>query len=81
MDEKITSPAQTERILERPAYYPLEVPNVQAGTLQESRLLRPGFSSEAQQLINLRLDGAHAAVTKLATLRRWLGATLLRLCK
>jgi hypothetical protein len=48
------------------------VPNIQEATLLEV-LQRPELTPAAKELITLRLGGAHAAVNKLATLRRWLG--------
>jgi hypothetical protein len=71
-DGEITSPAQTSRILEWLAQQGCKVPNVQEATLLEA-LQRPELMPAAKELITLRLDGAHAAVNKLATLRRWLG--------
>jgi DNA polymerase len=69
---EITGPAQTERILKFLTKHGCEVANVQEPTLLEA-LKRPELTPIAKQLIGLRLDGAHAAASKLATLRRWLG--------
>jgi DNA polymerase len=71
-DGEITSPSQTARIVKWLAGQGCEVPNVQEETLLEA-LKRSDLAPTARKLIGLRLDGAHAAVNKLATLRRWLG--------
>ena len=71
-DGEITGPAQTQRILKWLAQHGCEVTDVQAETLAET-LKRPDLAPEVRQLIGLRLDGAHAAVNKLTTPRRWLG--------
>jgi DNA polymerase len=71
-DGEIISPAQTERILKFLARHGCELPNIQEPTLLEA-LKRPGLTPIAKELIDLRLEGANAAVSKLATLRRWLG--------
>ena len=71
-DGEITGPAQTERILKWLARHGCEVGDVQADTLVET-LKRSNLAPEVRQLIGLRLDGAHAAVNKLTTLRRWIG--------
>ena len=70
-DGDITSPAQTARIIKWLTAQGCEVPNVQEETLVEA-LKRANLTPAARQLIGLRLDGAHAAVNKLNTLRRWL---------
>lgn len=72
-DGEITSVAQNVRILKWLSQHGCDVPNVQEETLLEA-LKRPNLTTEARQLIELRLSGAHAAVNKLATMRRWAGA-------
>jgi DNA polymerase len=72
-DGEITSPAQTERILKWLSRQGCELPNIQDDTLLDA-LKRPDLAPTAKQMITLRRDGAHAAVNKLSTLRRWLGA-------
>jgi DNA polymerase len=67
-DGEITGPAQTERIRKWLARHGCEVPNVQEETVATA-LKRPELSTDARQLIELRLGGAHAAVNKLVTLR------------
>jgi hypothetical protein len=69
---EITSAAQAARIKKRLAAQGCEVPNVQENTLLEA-LQRANLTPAVKQLIDLRLNGAHAAVNKLNTLRRWLG--------
>jgi hypothetical protein len=54
------------------AQHGCKVANVQEATLLEA-LKRANLVPEVRQLIDLRLDGAHAAVNKLTTLRRWVG--------
>jgi len=71
-DGEVTSPAQVDRILKWLGRQGCALPNIQEDTLVEA-LKRPDLASAARQLISLRLDGAHAAVNKLGTLRRWLG--------
>jgi Protein of unknown function (DUF3987) len=69
-DGEITSPAQTARIVKWLAGRGCVVPDVQKDTLVEV-LQQPDLSGDARQLIELRLNGAHAAVSKLSTLRDW----------
>src|SRR5262249_28541161 len=71
-DGEVTSPAQVNRILKWLKDQGCALPNIQEDTLVEA-LKRPDLGAAGEQLINLRLDGAHAAVNKLGTLRRWLG--------
>ena len=71
-DGEITGPAQTQRILKWLAQRGCAIADVQGGTLAET-LKRSDLVPEVRQLIGLRLDGAHAAVNKLTTLRRWIG--------
>jgi DNA polymerase len=71
-DGAITSIAQTKRIQEWLSQHGCDVPNVQEETLLEA-LKRTDLSADARRLIELRLDGAHAAVNKLATTRCWVG--------
>ena len=71
-DGEITSPAQVDRILKWLGRQGCALPNIQEGTLVEA-LKRSDLAPATRQLISLRLDGAHAAVNKLGTLRRWLG--------
>ena len=49
-----------------------EVPDVQDKTLTRA-LTRKNLAPEAKRAIELRLDGAHAAVNKFATMADWLG--------
>jgi DNA polymerase len=70
---EITSAAQNLRVLKWLAQHGCELPNVQEETLVEA-LERPDIPADARQLIELRLVGAHAAVNKLATMRRWASA-------
>jgi hypothetical protein len=73
-DGVITGPAQTQRILKWLGQHGCTVPNVQEETL-ELALERGDLQPEARQLIEYRLNGAQAAVKKLATLRRWMSPT------
>jgi DNA polymerase len=70
-DGEITSPAQTQRLLAWLAQNGCTLANVQKPTVTEA-LARADLAPEVKQALTLRLDGAHAAVNKLATLRRWL---------
>jgi Protein of unknown function (DUF3987) len=70
-DGEVTSPSQVDRILKWLARQRCELENIQEKTLLEA-LKRPELQPAARQLINFRLDGAHAAARKLETLRRWL---------
>jgi DNA polymerase len=67
-DGEITGVAQWQRVIAWLARHGCDVPNVQKETLEEA-LKRPGLSTPARQMIELRLDGAHAAVSKFATMR------------
>ena len=68
---EITSPAQTKRILTWLGQRKCALKNIQKGTTAEA-LARTDLPSEVRQLLELRSDGAHVAVNKLTTLRRWL---------
>jgi DNA polymerase len=68
---EITSAAQTERILEWLAQHGCPLSNLQKPTVAEA-LAHNDLAPEARQLLELRTDGAGAAVKKLATFRRWL---------
>jgi DNA polymerase len=68
---EITSPAQTQRIVKWLAQRGCTLANMQKETVSQA-LARTDLAPEARQLLELRADGAHAAVDKLATLRRWL---------
>src|SRR5262249_6094692 len=70
---EITSVNQVDRTLEWLAQRGCMLPNIQKKTLCEA-LNRPGLSAPARQLIELRLDGAHAAVNKLTTMRAYVAA-------
>jgi len=71
-DGEITTPGQTQRILRWLARHGCALPDVQKATLIEA-LKRQDLAPPVKQLLTLRLDGAHAAVDKLITLRRWTG--------
>jgi len=70
---EITSVNQVDRTLEWLAQHGCMLPNIQEKTLCEA-LNRPALSAPARQLIELRLDGAHAAVNKLTTMRAYVAA-------
>ena len=70
-DSEITTPAQTKRILQWLAQRGCTLPNIQKQTVLDA-LKRSDLTAPAKQLLTLRLDGAHAAVDKLATLRQWI---------
>ena len=72
-DGEITSPAQTARIQKWLGQRGCGVSNIQEETLLGA-LKRPDLNAEARQLIKLRLDGAQTAVSRLATMRNWVGA-------
>jgi DNA polymerase bacteriophage-type len=72
-DGEITSSAQTARIQKWLGRHDCEVSNIQEETLLGA-LKRPDLNAEARQLIKLRLNGAHAAANKLATMRHWVGS-------
>ena len=69
-DSEITTPAQTKRILQWLAQRGCPLPNIQKQTVLDA-LKRSDLAAPVKQLLTLRLDGAHAAVDKLATLRQW----------
>jgi DNA polymerase bacteriophage-type len=69
-DGEISTPSQTQRILQWLARRGCMLPNIQKSTVLEA-LKRPDLAAPVKQLLTLRLDGAHAAVDKLATLRQW----------
>jgi hypothetical protein len=71
-DGEITSPAQTKRILTWLALRGCALADVRKKTVLEA-LERPDLTRAVKELLTLRLDGAHAAVDKLTTLRRWTG--------
>jgi hypothetical protein len=69
-DGGITSPAQVKRILQWLAQRGCTLPNIQKQTVLDA-LKRANLAGPVKRLLTLRLDGAHAAVDKLATLRQW----------
>jgi DNA polymerase len=72
-DGEITSPTQVTRMLEWLKLQDCDcvMPSLQKPVVREA-LARTDLTPEVRQLLELRLDGAHAAVSKLDTLRRWL---------
>jgi DNA polymerase bacteriophage-type len=71
-DGEITSPAQIKRVLTWLALRGCALADVRKETVLEA-LKRPDLTRAVKELLTLRLDGAHAAVDKLTTLRRWTG--------
>jgi DNA polymerase len=69
---EITSAQQTKRILAWLAQHGCPLPNTQKATVAGT-LARSDLAPEVRQLLELRADGAHASVDKLATLAHWLG--------
>jgi DNA polymerase len=68
----ITSISQTQRLITWLAAHGCMVTDVQKSTLKQA-LRRKGLLPDARRVIELRLDGAHAAASKLYTLRDWRG--------
>jgi DNA polymerase len=66
----VTSINQADKLTAWLASQGCEVPNVQKGTLARA-LTRSDLSTDAKRVIELRLDGAHAAAAKLGTMRNW----------
>jgi DNA polymerase len=61
---------QTAKLIAWLGAHGCEVPDVQKTTLQKA-LTRQSIPPEAHRVIELRLDGAHAAAAKLHTMRDW----------
>jgi DNA polymerase len=71
-NSEITSPVQTKRILAWLALRGCVLADMRKETVLEA-LKRPDLTPAVKELLTLRLGGAHAAVDKLTTLRRWTG--------
>jgi DNA polymerase len=69
----IDSAQQTERILQWLAAHGCRLENLQKSAVAAA-LARADLAPEVRQVLELRADGAHASVDKLATLRRWLSS-------
>jgi DNA polymerase bacteriophage-type len=67
---EVTTSNQTARLIAWLAARGCPVADVQKGTLK-SALRRKDVPPEARRVIELRLDGAHAAANKLLTMRAW----------
>jgi DNA polymerase len=67
---EVTTVGQTDRIAKWLAAHDCPVTNLQKGTLQRA-LTRKAIPPEARRVIELRLGGAHAAASKLTTMRAW----------
>jgi hypothetical protein len=67
---EVTTSNQTARLITWLAAYGCAVTDVQKGTLKNA-LRRKDIPPEARRVIELRLDGAHAAANKLLTMRAW----------
>jgi DNA polymerase bacteriophage-type len=67
---EVTSINQTDALLKWLATQDCVVASMQKSTLRHA-LTRAKLLPEARRVIQLRLDGAHAAVSKLATMRDW----------
>jgi DNA polymerase len=66
----VSSINQTDALLKWLAAHDCVVTSMQKTTLRRA-LTRAKLPPEARRVIELRLDGAHAAVSKLATMRAW----------
>lgn len=63
---------QTARLIRWLASLGVEIKDLQRGTVKAA-LRRKGLPGDARRALELRLDGAHAAVNKLQAMRAWLG--------
>jgi DNA polymerase len=67
----VESVYQIARMLDWLAAHDCKIPNLSKSTLEKA-LARPELPPATRRVLELRLDGAHAAVAKLATMRDWL---------
>jgi DNA polymerase len=75
----ISSPAQTQRILEWCKGHGCPISNTQKKTVEET-LARSDLAPGVRQLLTLRQEGAQSAANKLRTMRRWLNGGRIYQC-